>query len=601
MAERFGQAFWPGVNGFVSCSYTCSHGIAPGIASLEVPEQDPGKIPLLGDLIITDGVGKIRLHGAKITSWSLGGGAGSPRTLTLYIADRRWRWAFGAVAGYWNQIDPYPDPSSFPDGEFTIAYGPFAPGTYRPANLLMGDCLTALNERFLIDPSPTYPVPAQWEWEPAASALSQLCDQLGYRVCYQPIANRVLIAPAGVGTILPHMIPMVSGSKGCDSPERPNTLILIGGPTVYHDYLALEPVGQEQDGTFVPINDLSYKPANGWSQAGVPPWFDGVQAGKDLTRNEALDLAKRHVWRTFRVKLADVRTNEPGFIDVGGYGKVYDRKQIVLLPHIHGLSKAANGQPTTEPPYLSGSVYLPSLNVGTERLIATSSRDNTVTSVRLPHKVQIDSARGLVMLDQPAFYRSTTGGTAILAPDLYLYTGFQIRSARGLVPNAIQAVGYTPANPDPTIPPEYLRHPEIVEILRTRRTDTGNVITEVISNRDDLADQIAYHIQAANARYEAKGSEDRTYAGIIGIEPDGAIQQVTWSVGGGQPAITRASRNNEHALFIPRYPERRRNENSVAFSTLLELTRRKGSNPATAMEGSVARFPIDTSGLFRNS
>jgi hypothetical protein len=47
------------------------------------------------------------------------------------------------------------------------------------------------------------------------------------------------------------------------------------------------------------------------------------------------------------------------------------------------------------------------------------------------------------------------------------------------------------------------------------------------------------------------------YAGLVPINPDGAISQVHWS-GGPAGTVTRAGRNSEFSLTVPTFADRRR-------------------------------------------
>jgi hypothetical protein len=82
----------------------------------------------------------------------------------------------------------------------------------------------------------------------------------------------------------------------------------------------------------------------------------------------------------------------------------------------------------------------------------------------------------------------------------------------------------------------------------------------------DLVDQTeadaraAYYLAGMADKYQITGGETRQYIGIHLIDPDGFVQQVSWSVGGGG-ASTTASANSEHSSAIPAYPARRRAEN----------------------------------------
>lgn len=69
-----------------------------------------------------------------------------------------------------------------------------------------------------------------------------------------------------------------------------------------------------------------------------------------------------------------------------------------------------------------------------------------------------------------------------------------------------------------------------------------------------------YYLDGAASRFRLTGGETRQYIGIWLIEPDGHVQQVTFSVGGGGAATT-ASTNSEHSPAVPSYPARHRAEN----------------------------------------
>lgn len=577
MPDRQGRALWPGVQGFLTCSYTVSHGITPGIASLTIPEQDVSRIAGYGTLVITDGIGTVAIPRAKVVDVKFSGGAGVPRTITLLIADRRWMWRFGGISGNWNQIDPYPDPESFPPDEFVASGGPYMPGTYRTAEKLLADCLLKLNETYpLIAPAPIIPIACTWDNEPPAQAMQGLCDTLGYTVAYQPgPLDRVLISQKGLGFELPNLPSVTSFGGGIDPPERPNAFQLVGGDTIWNDYLELEPVTLEQSGAVVSIYEASYTPSVGWGRC-APPNF-----GQVFTEfgPERCELAKRHVWRTFRVKVRDTATGDQKFINVPKYGKVTDRKQIVLGTQVFGLTKDERGQQRTEPPYIVGSVFYPRAFDRPENgSVALGAFGNTVTGQqRIPVRPQIDSARGLVTFDRHLFRNLavTSAGAATAAPssggigdpELYLYTSFRIRTLAGMVFDKFLAAGASPVAADPLCPPEFVRHPELVAIINVvRNASQGFRVDDVTDNLEDLKAAADYYLNAADRQYQLTVATERTYAGIVPISPDGAISQVTWSVGGG-PATTHASRNSEHSTYVPTFAERRSRERVNNFWT----------------------------------
>ena len=565
MPDRHGIALWPGVNGFISCTYTCSQGISPGIATLEIPEQDVSKIASFGDLTITDGFGGITLRRCRVAHIDFVREGG--RRIVLHIADRRWQWRYGAITGSWNVIDPYPDPDLFPPGQFVAAGGPYAPGTFRPAHLLMADCLTAMNEtNFLIAPAPSVPIPAEWDEEPPASALADLADTVGYRVCFKVGSDRVLIAPAGLGKSLPSELPIISESPSVGLPTRPATIQLVGGETLFHDYLRLEAVGFEPNGAIKHIDKLSYRPATGWTHC-PPDTFSTVQATAQMNQREAIDLAKSCIWRTFRVKMVDVSTGRGPGPNVGGFGLVRDRKQIILRTQMYSQTKQANGQPDTSPPFVEGSIFIQQedrrLQNGLDQVVGNC---DALSGDRLPRTPSIDSGRGIVTFERQCFrFQSVAGKGHWTEPELYLSTGFNIRNIIGQIPVKFLRGGTVALN-DLGCPPEVLRHPELVLIWQTLRNMTSDRTVKLTSsNIDDLIPPADYYLAQANAKYEITGATSRTYAGIFPIDLDGAVSQVTWRVGGGSPATTTASLNTEHDPYVPLFPERRKTEKLQAL------------------------------------
>lgn len=257
-----GICSWPGATAIEGASYTVSHGISPGTANLRVQPQ-PNFPDEQGDLVFDDGYGKViipdcRLEDLKVerddsgTFWS------------VVLADRRWRWRdLGTLSGWYNQLDPY---------------GNLIPWTIRSPTELATLCLEAMGEvgyvldlppglgnpgllvDFFIKPSGVNP-PVSWDGIPPAQALQQVADLFGCRVVYQLRTNTVLVGPMGVGASLP------SGGTSIhkDGPSIKNAQVpdgvgVRGAPTRYQTRLSLEAVGEEWDGSYRPIAQLSYAP-----------------------------------------------------------------------------------------------------------------------------------------------------------------------------------------------------------------------------------------------------------------------------------------------------------------------------------------------------
>lgn len=596
MATIMGVAAWPGAVGFISCQYTCSHGITPGIACLEIPEQNVNNLKSYGTLVITDGNRKINLPRCRIVSINYQQSTSGGRSIVLSIADRRWMWQYGFIIGNWNQVDQYPDPSLQPPGQYWLQGGPYVPGTYRLASDLIADCFAAMREtNYLISTPPNVPLPVQWDADNPAQALQGILDHIGYRICYQPATDTVLVAPAGQGRTLPDNLPYTTNHPSVSLPTKPNVIQVVGGDSLFYDQLLLEPVGMDYDGSFKPLDQLSYAPETGgmdtvfggvlggWGNC-PPSTMGTVQATSQLTKLQAIELAKQYVWRTFRVKMVDVSTGKAPGPNVAGFGPIQARQQIILQPSIVGSTKELNGQPSSKPAFVTGSVYVAGMGGGVnfginKDIVAGNTAQFCV--VPLPWEPTIDVLRQLVMFPRQMFIQQSkplvfgTFSTKIFPPIIYLYTSFKIQDIIGRVPvkfffGANYSGGIVsgsdddssdiqPGLPELGCPPQVLRHPELIYTSIALR-DQNKKVVSLTDNLTDLTSTAQYYLDSANAQYNPQLALDRTYGGVWPISPDGAIRQVTWRVGGGQPATTQASMNSEHNFFIPQYPERRRNE-----------------------------------------
>jgi hypothetical protein len=266
---RHGTATWPGAISIDSCTYTLSHGISPGTAILKMLPQDsfPAEV---GTLTIGDGIESVSLPDCKVDSMIVEHD-GNGFIWSLAILDRRWKWKdLGAISGAYNQLDPH---------------SKLIPWTIRSPRELALLCLQAMGEtRFEIDLPPgldraigvmhgqlnpphigVRPVtgtnpPVNWEAIPPAQALAQLCEMFGRRAIYRASTDSILIAIPGQGASLPDGS-VARESPSINSPETPSGVQVFGAPTRYQTLLNFdEAVGEEWDGSYVPINLLSYAP-----------------------------------------------------------------------------------------------------------------------------------------------------------------------------------------------------------------------------------------------------------------------------------------------------------------------------------------------------
>jgi hypothetical protein len=370
-----------------------------------------------------------------------------------------------------------------------------------------------------------------WSYDNPAEALESLCESLGCRVVLDLPSNGVRVVTIGEGNDLPTE-PVQWVSEGVNPPEVPSALIFVGGQTVQQGFIPLTAVGRDVSGEISPITNLSYAPpATGWTNEMID--FPSI------TSEPAHTYAEESVYRWWQPTLpytapdGTVVTNANQLI-------LYDR-QIDTNLNPTGPSGA-----TTQKPEILG-YFDP----------CYAQVDASLGTVLTYHgSIQIDQNRCLVITGDP-LVDSEYGRN--LPARIWLKTSFSIRAPANREPYRYTQLFPLPGSPNLT-QPRVVRHDEVV--LQVRGVyDTSNGITQTgqTDNSSWVGAAANYYLQATADQYETTDSLDVPYVGIVPIQVDGAIQQVTYSIqsGEGGKTLTRASRNTEHSHYIPKYEKRR--------------------------------------------
>ncbi len=179
------------------------------------------------------------------------------------------------------------------------------------------------------------------------------------------------------------------------------------------------------------------------------------------------------------------------------------------------------------------------LTLETHRLLWAVQRQTSIYA----GDFTIDTTTGIVRFAQPVMYLTRDGRR--IRPDLRLRCAVTVRDpvTRAYVRRSLRvAVGTTPT------PDRVLVHNEIIPSLYT---DTKGALVTNFANVDQ---NLSYYANQATADYQTTNPQVATYAGIIQTPLDGAIQSVTFAVGG-PFATTRVSRDDE--LTNPAAPPRK--------------------------------------------
>jgi len=567
---------YPGISSIKSGNYALSHGISPGAFVVTFPAQKNFAVQI-GTMKITYGGDAISFPNCRIDLASIESSQ-SGQMMTVRILDRRWKWEFPTISGRYN----VPKPS----GHINVV-------TEKSPQDLATMLLKAMKEsNFDVNqlPNDTRPY-IDWNYDNAAEELARLCESLGCRVVLG-IDNRVRICRLGNGANLPTGF-VTNGGYGFDPPEMPDALEFVAAPTRYQMRFHLEAVGRDIDGTIKPIKDLSYNPGgegevNGWANQ-YPDTLQGL-IGDNTLSARTRSLALSCVFRWYRI-------TEPatGDLKIPDYGLFIHPRQV--LPLITSLldeeTEAGDEFPQPQQAFVMGRFYD---EVGDPKTLV-----NTPRGTRYPGSISFDNDRGIVQFSNPVYQvvlcetdlkkadNETviikSGSNAYFPADIVLECVVNVRDhfdrklqrwtkkrqltngKYGTEPKVIRRddVGLT-------IKAQY-ESLAVEDYGLTSRTTLANVTTtsryrqiKLIKNDKDTGlgsvplkglESIAnYYLNTEQEKFQPKESLSYSYAKIMKISPDGAIQQVSWTVGE-QGAKTEASRNSEFDLSRPSHEDRR--------------------------------------------
>jgi hypothetical protein len=265
--------------------------------------------------------------------------------------------------------------------------------------------------------------------------------------------------------------------------------------------------------------------------------------------DEERKLAVRDIFRLYRI--ADTQGKTPRTVVATPDG-VSVEKLRQILPLERGLVLTGidqNGVRRRKPEAVYGVYYLG--NTSQEFPRNSTQSDN----YQYKQRFEVDYDRGLVRFDdQVTAYNADT--KLFQAPAvLYLECSFLVR-------HRTEGSEFRYFWQIPTLAPsgygvDVVRHEEIVWEKYESYPPPGNAavwVDKIVrSELDAVAD---YYASGRLASYVSANGASGKYVGLQAINPDGAIQQVTWEIGG-SGCYTSASRLYEPNPYVPPYKERR--------------------------------------------
>lgn len=507
-------ASFPGIDQIESASFTLCHGAAPSQGVITIIPQS-GSIPQTGKLTLGNDAEKVEFNDCLLSKPTMQSGSGGTK-ISFTVYDRRWRWQFKSITGRYNTRSKA-DPT---DVQL---------GTNKTPQELATLLFQALGEsNFDVSQLPNYARPeVEWFEDNPAEELEELAESLGCRIVPK-MGDRFALEPLGQGADIPPDFLMAEG-RGFDPEPIPEKLRIVTGAVVFQMRFDLEAVGKDTDGKIKKIDDLSYAPTTGWSKESPYALLP------DETDEKIRALAEETVFRWYRIV-------EPFAVPKNDK----TTKRADILPVNDTLIDEEEDDDGIKVPLkakVDGKFYDDS---------GLTESDGT-TYVEIKDGWSLDTERGIVQFNSFKVRISATSGDVTPAA-MRLTCSFNCRETVGkdlvrYIYNRPLALGI------PNTGAKIEKKDDLIPTVKEDYDASGNVQQPPIDNLADLDQEINYYLDAMEAGLNPSSVSDGEYPGIRPIEPDGAIQQVSWEVVSGQGAKTRASRNSEHDVTVPSYKE----------------------------------------------
>lgn len=416
------------------------------------------------------------------------------REFVISVRDRRHAWSGASMTGRYNRR--YRDNS-------------IAGATKSRAGDIAGLCLAAAGEPAgsSFDLGDVYP-DCDWSSVSVSAALDQLLSYIPSYVCRTKM-DEYEVVRSDEGDDIDDSLPMTTPNYLADIDSGPKTLKAICGKSWFGCRLELEGVGLDTDGEYKLWDDLSYKPAQGWSNE-WPQLFSGVAAGYRSW------LAFNTVGRCYRLKVPQTLPFQDGD---GNTIVLTKREDIDLDPY-----RLMFGEQEPAPCYVNG-IFWP----------WSDHPYNTANCPVVSSDFELDNVNKLVKFAQPIFKM----GNCIEPADLYLHTSFHVRGADGGWVRDIyerdRGDGYGEWR---------LELPFLWRAAAQAYTDCG--VSGNQDNQATLQAEAEVYLDLWEDHFNAvKEKRDVTIPGVHPVSLSGKIAMLQYRVGRGLPPKTRVCRNYE--------------------------------------------------------
>ncbi len=590
---------WGGVDQHMEVQLTVVHGTEPSRVTINIPPTP--EIAVSGTLAFRQGSTIINFYDCRADIVDVYKDESGLEMWTVTIMDRRWRWRFGQISGYYNiRVDKT-----------------LRKGTEKNIKDLMKLCLEEMGEKnYDLSTVPTDIFPeVDWNYVLPSEALSQLASLIGFRVVFQVRRDRVAILKHGEGRTLKQE-DATNYATTFDPPETPTELRFVGGRTFWEMHLLLEAVAQEtQKGEFgwklLDDRSLSYRPKDGWFE--YDPDFANI-IGNEKVSLLAGELSLRkfvqaNVFKKYRITPFVLVSEKPYRTKLltlqhpdGKKLVVEERQQLLPLLHERLATYKTEFGDRAKPSVIwgkfegGGAAY--DNNVEDRPVNSSSGGPDWLPDgsppkhMVYPHSWNLDADTGIVSFSDPVFnyvssriqYTRVDGTIYALQKmgyvpaTLWLRVGFGFRDKKTRawksweVPRVLDKKAKTK--------PQFVHRDDVP--LSLVISNDGKIIDVKNATKKEYSDAAKFYLDETQKTLQTKDPVAVTYPYLRMEDLDGAVQQVTWMVTA-RGGFTKVSRNREELIVGYTYAEQRFFQQAVS---------RLGASPtARAVMDRAARIP----------
>jgi hypothetical protein len=568
--DNFGFASYSGIEAFESFEFCDTSGVRAAVGSMKVFPQY-GLPDENGDIVLTYNQNTIVLRNCHIDSIRYVAGSGG-QICEVRFLDERWAWENASVSGKYN---------------YRLPNNAIVPYREKTPQELVTLCFKALGVTvFDVSSLPNEARPeVDWDHSNPAQEMERICHELGCRIVPVRSIGGWKVVVIGDGKDLPDF-PAQDAGEGIDPQEVPDYIKIVSAPIKYQVSLPLAAIGKDTDLSWKYLNDLSYAldkwlPSGGFGLDG-PDNFCNTNPLRfvlpDGTKISKQELAQDTVFRSWRLKFE----GDPYAVqNTGGewcykFPKIDDPvtiQQIILTNEMVDTWTDYLGIEHKRGAYIWGRFYgklaegrLAEYPLGT-RIDKQAANSSTSEDERASFSMSldpIDTNRSIISTSQRLYRQIPALSeihplTGIASPlewveaQLYLTCACQVRDPKTWQPyryeHFMQIGNGTNKDFAVTIVKD-----DIQPWAKTQNIFGG---TMSVTNLDEVIRQSQYYAESYARRYQTVRSQQKTFIGLYGIDMDGSINQITWSISG-QGSSTIASQGTEHSFYTPDFDARRR-------------------------------------------